>query len=142
MKKRSLSLMIAALGLSGVLLAGCNFQGPNAVINQEAGTYEKQQLYHEGIELKNNQKIFDYNCFFNQNLILYLVLKLKIEIKIEFNQEKYITVYTKPNETIESIKKIIENKENYPSIYMDLIFKDQILENHKLISGHLLIIYF
>ena len=97
---------------------------------------EKQQLYHEGIELKNNQKIFDYNCNFNQNLIFYLVLKLKIEIKIEFNQEKYITVYTKPNETIESIKKIIENKENYPSIYMDLIFKDQILENHKLISDY------
>ena len=97
---------------------------------------EKQQLYHEGIELKNNQKIFDYNCFFNQNLIFYLVLKLKVEIKIEFNQEKYITVYTKPNETIESIKKIIENKENYPSIYMDLIFKDQVLENHKLISDY------
>ena len=97
---------------------------------------EKQQLYHEGIELKNNQKIFDYNCNFNQNLIFYLVLKLKVEIKIEFNQEKYITVYTKPNETIESIKKIIENKENYPSIYMDLIFKDQILENHKLISDY------
>ena len=97
---------------------------------------EKQQLYHEGIELKNNQKIFDYNCNFNQKLILYLVLKLKIEIKIEFNQEKYITVYTKPNETIESIKKIIENKENYPSIYMDLIFKDQVLENHKLISDY------
>ena len=97
---------------------------------------EKQQLYHEGIELKNNQKIFDYNCNFNQNLIFYLVLKLKIEIKIEFNQEKYITVYTKPNETIESIKKIIENKENYPSIYMDLIFKDQILENQKLISDY------
>ena len=37
--------MIAALGLSGVLLAGCNFQGPNTVINQEAGTYEKQQLF-------------------------------------------------------------------------------------------------
>ena len=97
---------------------------------------EKQQLYHEGIELKNNQKIFDYNCNFNQKLIFYLVLKLKIEIKIEFNQEKYITVYTKPNETIESIKKIIENKENYPSIYMDLIFKDQVLENHKLISDY------
>ena len=97
---------------------------------------EKQQLYHEGIELKNNQKIFDYNCNFNQNLIFYLVLKLKIEIKIEFNQEKYITVYTKPNETIESIKKIIENKVNYPSIYMDLIFKDQILENQKLISDY------
>ena len=97
---------------------------------------EKQQLYHEGIELKNNQKIFDYNCNFNQNLIFYLVLKLKVEIKIEFNQEKYITVYTKPNKSIESIKKIIENKENYPSIYMDLIFKDQVLENHKLISDY------
>jgi ubiquitin C len=97
---------------------------------------EKQQLYHEGIELKNNQKIFDYNCFFNQNLLFYLVLKLKIEIQIEFNRKKYITVYTKPNETIESIKKIIENKENYPAIYMDLIFKNQILENQKLISDY------
>ena len=45
MKKRSLSLMITALSLSGMLLAGCNIQGPNAAINSRAGTYEKQQLY-------------------------------------------------------------------------------------------------
>ena len=45
MKKRSLSLMITALSLSGMLLAGCNFQGPNAEINSQAGTYEKQQLF-------------------------------------------------------------------------------------------------
>ena len=37
--------MITALSLSGLLLAGCNIQGPNAAINSRAGTYEKQQLY-------------------------------------------------------------------------------------------------
>ena len=37
--------MITALSLSGMLLAGCNIQGPNAAINSRAGTYEKQQLY-------------------------------------------------------------------------------------------------
>ena len=45
MKKRKLTLLLTALGLSGMLLAGCNFQGPNAAINSQAGTYEKQQLF-------------------------------------------------------------------------------------------------
>ena len=45
MKKRKLTLLLTALSLSGMLLAGCNFQGPNAAINSQAGTYEKQQLF-------------------------------------------------------------------------------------------------
>ena len=43
MKKTS--KMFVGLALAGMLLTGCNFQGPNAAINSQAGTYEKQQIY-------------------------------------------------------------------------------------------------
>ena len=43
MKKTS--KMFVGLALAGMLLTGCNFQGPNASINSQAGTYEKQQIY-------------------------------------------------------------------------------------------------
>ena len=43
MKKTS--KMFVGLALAGMLLAGCNFQGPNASLNSQAGTYEKQQIY-------------------------------------------------------------------------------------------------
>ena len=43
MKKTS--KMFVGLALAGMLLTGCNFQGPNASLNSQAGTYEKQQIY-------------------------------------------------------------------------------------------------
>ncbi len=91
---------------------------------------EKQQLYHEGIELENDKNIFDYYSQINQKSILYLILQLKLEITIQYNSENYTSIYLKPNDTIETIKKLIEKKKNYPSIYMDLTYKDKQLENH------------
>ena len=43
MKKTS--KMFVALALAGMLMTGCNFNGPNASINSRAGTYEKQQIW-------------------------------------------------------------------------------------------------
>ena len=43
MKKTS--KMFVALALAGMLLTGCNFTGPNASLNSQAGTYEKQQIW-------------------------------------------------------------------------------------------------
>ena len=43
MKKTS--KMFVGLALAGMLLTGCNFQGPNASLNSKAGTYEKQQIF-------------------------------------------------------------------------------------------------
>ena len=97
---------------------------------------EKQQLYHEGIELENDKNIFDYYSQVNQKSILYLILQLKLEITIQYNSENYTSIYSKPNDTIETIKKLIEKKKNYPSMYMELIYNNEKLENHKLLSDY------
>jgi hypothetical protein len=51
---------------------------------------EKQQLYHEGIDLENDKNIFDYYSQVNQKSILYLILQLQLEITIQYNSEKII----------------------------------------------------
>ncbi len=71
---------------------------------------EKQQLYHEGIELENDKNIFDYYSQINQKSLLYLILQFKLKITIQYNSENYTTIYSKPNDIIETIKKLIEKK--------------------------------
>ena len=43
MKKTS--KMFLGLALAGMLLTGCNFQGPNSATNSQAGAYDKQQIF-------------------------------------------------------------------------------------------------
>ena len=100
---------------------------------------EQQRLLFAGNELENNKTLADYKVI-NQST-LHLVLRLRGDRKVMQIFVKTLTGNTtnlsvEPSDTIEKVKKKIQEKEGFPPEQQRLLFAGNELENNKTLADY------
>jgi ubiquitin C len=100
---------------------------------------DQQRLIFGEKELEDNKTLYEYNIQ-NQS-VFYLIHRLRedknmIQIFIRLMDRKELTLNVYPSDTIESVKKQIQDKEGIKTDQQILIFSGKTLENNNTLSGY------
>ena len=104
--------------------------------DKEGFPTELQRLSFSAIQLKDEQKLSDYNIENGSTLQLVLRLRSGIQIFVKTISGKTITLEVEKHETIENIKKMIQEKEGIPADQQNIVFAGEQLLHGRTLSDY------
>ena len=97
---------------------------------------EQQRLMFDGKQLKDGRCLSDYNVPKEATLHLVLSLRGGMQIFLKTLTGKTITLEVEPSDTIENVKRKIQDKEGIPPSQQHLILRWQELKDHQTLDEY------